>query len=247
MCLLLQIQYTANSLHILRFVATKRRFFAGFNFVRCIYAFLVCFSNEILISVGLVSSKKTNRQTKRLEDVFKCDISTAAITIPIGVAEKTASGWINYFLKGQWTHAVKISHVNTSLSCFVYLFGFPDETRPTKVYPQCCNNWTKLRKLPKKILAVVSSARCKVFPSITSFRFYRRFQISDFILVSDICTHLYSVTSITSVIIASMGVVPLWQSFDLFIQTGNMTVSLTMRTFQGLYCQNLIYCPKGAS
>ena len=103
------------------------------------------------------------------------------------------------------------------------------------------------RKLPKKILAVVSSARCKVFPSITSFRFYRRFQISDFILVSDICTHLYSVTSITSVIIASMGVVPLWQSFDLFIQTGNMTVSLTIRTFQGLYCQNLIYRPRGAS
>ena len=143
MCLLLQIQYTANSLHILRFVATKRRFFAGFNFVRCIYAFLVCFSNEILISVGLVSSKKTNRQTKRLEDVFKCDISTAAITIPIGVAEKTASGWINYFLKGQWTHAVEISHVNTSSRCFVCPFGFPEETRPT-IY-QCYNYWTKPR------------------------------------------------------------------------------------------------------
>ena len=61
----------------------------------------VLFSNVILIFVGWVSSKKANRQTKRLEDVFTCDFSTAVITIPIGDADKTAPWWINYFYEGQ--------------------------------------------------------------------------------------------------------------------------------------------------
>ena len=46
--------------------------YAGFHFVRCIYALLVQFSNVKLIYVGLVSSKKPNRQTELLEDVFTC-------------------------------------------------------------------------------------------------------------------------------------------------------------------------------
>ena len=77
------------------------RVYAGCYFLRCIYAFLVFFINVILTFVGRVSSKKPNRLTKRLEDVFSCDISTAVITIPIGDADKTAPWWINYFHRGQ--------------------------------------------------------------------------------------------------------------------------------------------------
>ena len=74
----------------------ENKIFAGFHFVRCFYAFLVWFSNVIFISVGRVLSEKPNRQTKRLENVFTCDSSTAVVKIIRTHAEKMASGWIYY-------------------------------------------------------------------------------------------------------------------------------------------------------
>ena len=60
---------------------------------------IVWFSDVILISVGF---HQKARQTKRLEDVFTCDISTAVITIAMGPTRRKQPqrGGLIIFKKG---------------------------------------------------------------------------------------------------------------------------------------------------
>ena len=116
----------------------QKKNFADFHFVRFFYAFLVWFSNVMLITVGRVSSKKIQQQlNKQTNKIFgRCDMSTAVITIPVGpTRRKQPQGGLII-----WQRACcRISHVNTSSRYLVFLIK-------TGRQMLTLHYWTKPRK-----------------------------------------------------------------------------------------------------